>query len=608
MSDNNLSNEQKEYLAGFAYGADVARAVRGLPVLSDVAAAGTTISLGGTEAAGKSGPVAPEQIAVEAQQRFLAEGKTLCNEERAKLEKNPLDMWDEISERAAQKVFPKGTDTFLTKFHGLFYVAPAQDAYMCRLRIPAGELQSHQLHGLAQLSDASANGKIDITTRANLQLREIPAGEAMQVLYTLRELDIVNLGSGGDNIRNVTASPLSGIDPDELIETIPLAKRMHHYILNHRAMYGLPRKFNIAFDGGGRIGSLQDTNDVGFEAVEVESAGSSDVEAGVYFRLNLGGITGHHDFARDTGVFLKPQETIEVAGAIVRVFVRTGDRTDRKKARLKYVLDEMGFDAFLRLVEEELGWSLRRIEDAMLKPRCIVEDRWAHVGVHPQKQAGKVYVGLVVPVGKLTSDQARGISELARKFGSGRICLTVWQNLLIPDVEEDELERVLQRVNELGLEADTNSVRAGLVACTGNAGCKFAGADTKRHAIELAHYVEQRLDLDSPVNIHVTGCHHSCAQHYIGDIGLIATQVEVGEETVDGYHIHLGGGWGENQAMGRLVFESVAAQDLGPLITQVLRGYIERRESSSETFAQFAARTETDAFKAMADAGFVVQD
>lgn len=587
-----FSESQKQYLAGFAMGNDVARAVRGLPVLSGSGSTGSTVQIAGGQIRidGGSIPTGPERIAYDAQTATMNAGGKLSVEEKAKQDKNALDLWDDIIARSDAGEFPKGPDVFLTKFHGLFHVAPAQNSFMCRLRIPAGQLEAYQLAGLADLSDQSAGGFLDVTTRANLQLREIPADHAKNILYGVRDLGLVSLGSGGDNIRNVTASPLSGIDPTELIETIPIAKRMHHYILNHREMYGLPRKFNIAFDGGGRISALDDTNDIGFHAVSVpESAATETTPAGVYFQLTLGGITGHRDFARPTGVLVTPDEALEVAGAIVRVFIKNGDRTDRKKARLKYVLDAWGFEKFLSETEAELGHPLRRVPQDVLQINNS-EDRLAHVDWHPQKQPGLNYVGLVLPVGRLTSDQARGLAQIARRYGSGSVRLTVWQNLLIPDIADSDVAAVNAAIEAMGLQYQATSFRAGLIACTGNAGCKFAAANTKGHAIQIANHLEKLFELDTPLNIHVTGCHHSCAQHYIGDIGLIGTKVEVDDDLVEGYHIHVGGGWGSNQNIARLISESVVAEDCGEMIARLVGGYLERRESDTETFAQFAAR------------------
>ena len=597
---NPFTEEQQQYLAGFAMGSDVARAVRGLPVLCGSGANAQTIAVGGNATTkGCSAPSGPERIAYQAQDHAVAAGGKLCSEEKAKRDKNPLDLWDEIASRSKLGEFPKGNDVFLTKFHGLFYVAPAQDSYMCRLRIPGGELHAHQLAGLASLSDQSAGGYIDITTRANLQLREIAADQVMNILYGLPDLGLQSLGSGGDNIRNVTASPMSGIDPDELIETIPVARRMHHYILNHREMYGLPRKFNIAFDGGGQITALDDTNDIGFHAVRVtDSESSGDVDPGVYFQLTLGGITGHKDFARPTGVIVTPDEALDVAAAIVRVFVKNGNRTDRKIARLKYVLDDWGFDKFTGEVEKELGTTLRRFDSESVAKQTF-EDRQAHVDWHPQKQPGLSYVGVVFPVGRMTSQQACGLAQIARRFGGGRIRLTVWQNLLIPDIADSDREAVGDAIEAIGLEYKATSFRAGLVACTGSAGCKFAASNTKRHAMQIAEYLETRFDLDTPINIHLTGCHHSCAQHYIGDIGLLGAKVEVGDDMADGYHIHVGGGWGENQNIARPVAESVVADQCPEMIGRLVQRYVDDRSSNQETFTAFAARHSTEELQQM---------
>ena len=598
---NAFSEEQKQYLAGFTMGSDIARAVSGLPVLANSAGNGTTLQIGGAMPTvdGEPIPAGPERIAYEAQNETIARGETLSKEEAAKREKNPLDMWDEMIVRSDAGEFPRGTDVFLQKFHGLFYVAPNQDAYMMRLRIPGGLIRGWQLSGLADLAERTAGGYVDVTTRANLQLREIPADGAKQALYGIRELDLVSLGSGGDNIRNCTASCLSGIDSEELIETIPLAKRMHHYILNHREMYGLPRKFNIAFEGGGRIASLEDTNDIGFRAVEVlapqPTQDGRTLDPGVYFLLTLGGITGHKDFARGTGVLLTPDETIAVAGAIVRVFVKHGDRTDRKKARLKYLLDAWGFDKFLTSVEAELDVVLPRVsDDAFALPAG--EDRMAHVGVHPQKQPDRFYVGVVLPVGRMTAAQARELAAIADELGNGEIRLTVWQNLLIPNIHAADVDSVTSRIEACGLEWQASSFRAGLVACTGSAGCKYAGADTKANAMTLARHLESNLELDVPINIHLTGCHHSCAQHYIGDIGLQACQVEVGDDMVDGYHLVVGGGWGERQGIGRELYSSLPFSEVPPLVAALVRGYLDERDEG-EDFVSFARRMSDDALK-----------
>lgn len=597
---NDLTPEQKNYLQGFVMGSDVARAVRGLPVLSGSAAAnGTTISVGGETPAASEKLLGPEAIHREAQDRLLAENKKLCAEEKAKRDKQALDMWDEMMAHARDEKFPKGTDVFLFKFHGLFYVSPAQDAYMCRMRFPGGHVTSFQMRGLADLADRYAGGYTDVTTRANLQLREIAAANGVNVLLGLKDLGIINQGSGGDNIRNVTASPTSGFDPEELIETLPLAREMHHHIIYHRELYGLPRKFNIAFDGAGRITALEDTNDIGFTAVRVtEEHATNEVPAGVYFRLTLGGITGHLDFARDTGILVSPHECVAVSDAILKVFIAHGDRTDRKKARLKYVLDAWGFDKFIEETEKVLGRSLRRFPLDNCE-RSDVVDRNAHIGVHAQAQPGKSYIGVTAAVGRITSEQMRELAAISEQFGNGTLRLTVWQNVLIPFIDDEDIAEVRRRVETAGLHWRTSSFHSSLVACTGNAGCKYAASNTKRHAAQLADFLAERVELEQPINIHLTGCPHSCAQHYIGDIGLIGTNVEVGEDMVEGYHIFVGGGFGAEQGIGREVFPSVAADDVPARVESLLHAYLEHRESEDESFVAFVRRHETDVLRQM---------
>jgi ferredoxin-nitrite reductase len=534
----------------------------------------------------------PDAIHYAAQDRFSAAGKKLVAEETAKREAHPFDIYDRMRSEAKAARFPKGVDVFRWKFHGLFYVAPAQDSFMCRLRIPNGILTWVQFAGIADLADRYGGGYAHVTTRANIQFRDISAAHGIDVLEGLYDLGLTARGSGADNIRNITGSPTAGIDADELIDTRPLARELHFHILNKRELYGLPRKFNVAFDGGGRIAVLEETNDVGFQAVRVGEG--AEVPPGIYFRVALGGITGHRDIAKDCGVAVAPEDCLAVADAIIRIFAENGDRTNRTKARLKYVLDDWGIDKYWAAVEERLGRVLPRVPLSACAPRVPLA-RNAHIGIHPQAQDGLSYIGVTAPVGRLSCDQMRALAEIARDCGSGVIRLTVWQNLLISDIPDIKLDEVKRRIEEAGLDWQASPIRAGLVACTGNAGCKFAAADTKRDALAIADHVEQRLALDTPVNVHLTGCHHSCAQHYIGDIGLIACKVEEGEQEVEGYHVLVGGGYGVGAKIGRELYRGVTAGDTPMVVEGILRTYMTHRENADEDFAGFVARHDGEA-------------
>ncbi|MCX7899915.1 MAG: NirA family protein, partial [Methylocystis sp.] len=521
-------------------------------------------------------------------------------QEKWKREEHPFDAYPRLVAQAKENLAPKPADNFRWRYYGLFYVAPAQNAYMCRLRIPNGCLTHWQFAGLADLSENYGGGYLHVTTRANIQIREIEPKNAANIVEAIQDLGLWSKGSGADNIRNITGSPTAGVDPQELIDTRPFARAMHHHILNDRSLYGLPRKFNIAFDGAGLVGALEDTNDIGFQAVEVKDG--SNVAPGVYFRLALGGVTGHKDFARDTGVIAPPDEAVEVADKILRVFIAHGDRTNRAKARLKYLLDAWGFDKFLAAVEEERGRKLLRVSSDAIAPRPR-QDRAAHIGVHKQKQAGLNWIGVALPLGRVSPAQARGLSKIARKFGDGGLRLTVWQNVIITGVADAFVADARAAMDALGLPTQVSPIRAGLVACTGNSGCRFAAADTKRHASEIAAHCETAAPIDTPINIHLTGCHHSCAQHYIGDIGLIGARVPVNEEgdTVEGYHILVGGGFAEDARIAAELYQNVKAEDAPRTVAKILRAFRAHRASADETFAAFARRHDIDTLRGLAE-------
>jgi len=325
-------------------------------------------------------------------------------------------------------------------------------------------------------------------------------------------------------------------------------------------------------------------------------------EPGLWFRVVIGGVTGHRDLARDAGVYCRPDECSAIADAIVRVFVENGDRTDRAKARMKYVIDAWGVDRFLAEVEQKLGQPLTRIAAAAVMPRPPV-DRAAHVGVHPQAQAGLNWIGVALPVGRMTAEQMRGLAKIARDIGDGDIRLTVWQNLLLSGVPDCKVEDAKAAIVALHLDWRASSLRAGLVACTGATGCKFAAAHTKEHAAEIADHVDARLQLDSPVNVHLTGCHHSCAQHYIGDIGLMAVKVAINGEgdQVEGYTIVAGGGFADRARIGRELWKDVPATECPRKVEGLLRAYLDRRAGPAESFQDFANRHDVDALKQFAE-------
>ncbi len=551
-------------------------------------------------------PSSPLPVAAVAAAPDLSE---LTDQERIKRELHPLDGYSLLLQHAAADQAPDPDNAFRFKWQGLFYMSPMNEGYMARLRIPGGQLTSAQLREIAAVTDSLTTGYLQITTRANLQVRHLRFRDAPEFLRRIQAVGLHTRGAGADNIRNLTCDPTSGLDPSERLETLPLTLQLGQLILNHREFYDLPRKFNIAFHGGGSIPTVEDTNDIGWKAVRVWSPAELQAEgvsgfrpgdlltdavpAGLYFRCLLGGATGHKSFARDLGVLVAPSEVIPVTAAMLRVYLAHGDRTDRKRARLKHLLEHWTLDRFRTETETRLGRALMGIppgsEAAVAASDSAPASQHPHLGVHPQRQAGRYWVGVAVPVGQITSKQLRRLAELAELYGSGEVRLTVWQNLIVPNIPEAYVETVKKALVKVGLDWRSSALRGGFIACTGNRHCRFAASDTKGHALQLIEWLDSRVSLDQPVNIHLTGCPNSCAQHYMGDIGLLGTQLKRGGQPQEAYHVFVGGGFGPRQAIGRAVFQGVILEELGPLLERMLRVYLRDRHPG-EAFQSFTSR------------------
>ena len=550
-----LNDEQRKYLEGFFAGL----ATHG-------------VSFGDVEPT----PAAEKKVSLD----------DLIFEERVKHELHPLDAYDQILENAVTNKTPDKEEIFRFKWNGLFFLTPNKEAFMARLRIPGGLIKTFQLRELASIAKELTSGYVQITTRANFQMRLIQPKDAPEILRRIQSVGLHTRGAGADNIRNLTANPTAGIDPHELIDVLPLCNELGQIIINDRSFYDLPRKFNIAFDGGGLIGTVEDTNDIGAKAVKIGDE--------IFFRIAVGGATGHKAFARDLGVLVKPAELNKVIVALVRVYIANGNRTDRKKARLKHLLETWSLEKYLGEAEKILGCKLQRAPTDLKLEFSDSKLPHSHLGVHAQKQKSLNYIGVAMPVGQITPKQMLRVAEIADLYGSGEIRLTVWQNFIIPNVPDAYVETVKKALKKIGFDTQQSLLRGGIIACTGNSYCKYAQSNTKGHALELADYLDKRITLDAPINIHLTGCPNSCAQHYMGDIGLLGVKVR-GE---DGYHVFIGGGFGKNQAVGRQVFSGVTANDLKPTLEKMLKGYL-RRRADGETFQKFTARQDLNTLQAI---------
>ncbi|MBD2214854.1 precorrin-3B synthase [Nostoc linckia FACHB-104] len=464
-----------------------------------------------------------------------------------------------------------------TKCPGLFYATPAQDGILSRIRIPGGILNSQQCRALADIADKYGRGYVDVTNRANLQVREIHQGINALELQHLQALGLGCSNTTVDQIRNIMTSPTAGIDPQELIDTRPFVTAWDNYITANSQLSGLSAKFSVCFDGGGIVSVSDRVNDIVFAAVLVDTH--------VYFRLCLSvGAKGNP--AKDTGILLLPEQCLPVLAALADVYLAHLEPTSKHKPRLRELLNNIGCENYLQQVQQRLAFPLPSPRTQRWEPKSAPQ--FQHIGIHPQHQRGVFYIGIVLPLGRLETRQLLGLAELSEKYGSGTLRLTPWQNILLTDIPQQSIADVQREIVALELDYSISNINSTLVACSGSKGCASSATDTRGDALTLAEYLKTRVSLDSPVNIYFSGCPKSCAQHNKSDITLLGISIEEDNQKLEGYQVYLGVDDNE-QKFGR-EYQFVTVAKMPAFIEKMLLVYKTQRLNLDETFKEFANR------------------
>lgn len=474
---------------------------------------------------------------------------------------------------------------------GLFYGTSAQDGFLIRIRTPAGLLNHQQGRAIATLVEQWGSEVIQVTNRANLQVRSICTAPTPEVFQTLQSLRLAAQDPRVDHLRNLMTSPTAGIDPQELIDTRPFIQALEAYIQCHPELAGLPAKFSIGIDGGGAVGIGTRSkipwehryNEIQLSAVLVEHQvdQSTNLPSGIFFRLALGA----DKQLCDTQVLILPEDCISVIAALATVYLDYVNQApqSQKKPRMKHLLQDWGVEKYLQQVNRQLSPPLRQVTDRLMP---LPTRRYGHLGIHPQQQAGLSYIGVSLRLGQLTAIQLLGLVQLSETFGSGHLRLTPWQSVILPDISNEQVPGVLQNLSSLGLSVFRNQVDAAIVACAGKLGCAEGATQTRPHALALADYLSQRLMLEYPVNIHLTGCTKTCAQPSPAEITLLGTTIEQDGEMVEGYHVYVG----NDQQSSKYQLCDVAIADVASLIEQLLHLYKQHRATPNESFGEFTER------------------
>ena len=496
------------------------------------------------------------------------DGTTLNKFEKFKAEKDGLAIKDELDHFAqiGWEAMDKTDLEHRLKWVGVFYRPVTPGKFMMRLRVPNGIISSEQMRVLGEIVQRYGDdGNADITTRQNLQLRGIRIEDIPDIFQRLKSVGMTSVQSGMDNVRNITGSPMAGLDADELIDTRELVQKVQDMITNYgQGNYqftNLPRKFNIAIEGGRDNSVHAEINDIAFVPAYKEGELGFNVVVGGFFSAK------RCEAAIPMNVWVRPnQEVVDLCRGILEVYRDNGLRANRQKSRLMWLIDEWGIEEFRTRVANQLGYPLATAAEK----DAIDWEKRDHLGVFPQKQEGLSYIGLCVPVGRLFADDMFDLARIAEVYGSGELRLTVEQNVIIPNIAAENMATLLTEPLLAKFTPNPTPLQRALVSCTGAQFCNFALIETKNKAVDLISQLDAELNIPRGVRIHWTGCPNSCGQPQVADIGLMGTKARKDGKTVEGVDLYMGGKVGKDAHLGSCVQKGIPCEDLKSLLTSIL--------------------------------------
>jgi sulfite reductase beta subunit-like hemoprotein len=500
--------------------------------------------------------------------------------ERIKRDKSPLGILDELPaliaagyERVAEE------DIVRLKWWGLYHDKPKIGTFMLRIKLPGGKVSPAGLRAIGEISNSFGRGEGELSTRQNVQLHWLGLGALPEVFDRLHAAGLTSAGGCGDAVRNITGCPVAGLDADELFDTQPIVDKAAAFFYGNPEYSNLPRKHKITIAACAHHCNAPEINCIALIGVLRDGVEGFAVKVG-------GGLSSVPRIARDLGVFVPKEEAVEVLGVLLDAWKEDlRYRVSRVKARMKFMVDDYGPEGIRAEVERRLG---RRLADFEAPAADVLGD---HIGVFPQKQSGLFYLGVPVHVGLVSGDQLLAVADLAESLG-GDVRLTRQQNFAVTNVPEAEVDATVAMLAEIGFPLSANRVHATAIACTGEPHCNFSVTETKTRMDLLVRHLEERFgEQIAGLKLHLDGCPHACAQHWVGDLGFQGTTVrdEQGRRR-QAYDVFLRGGLGPASAIARPVFRRVPTEELDVTVDRLISAWLAARRPN-EDFRGFCDRT-----------------
>ena len=510
--------------------------------------------------------------------------------ERLKLEKPPLGIIGELPHLIATGYtdIPE-EDIVRLKWWGLYHDKPKIGTFMLRIKLPAGRVTPAQLRAIGELSNEHGRGEGELSTRQTIQLHYLDLPSLPHVFDRMAEVGLTSAGACGDAVRNVTGCPVAGLADDELFDVTPVIDEVTSFFYGNPDYSNLPRKHKISISACAHRCNAPEINCIALVGAIHEGEEGFGLLVG-------GGLSSVPRLARELGVFVRKEEALPVLRALLNAWQEDlRYRISRVKARIKFMVDDYGAEGMRDEVERRLGYAL---PDFALPPHAVTHAD--HLGVQAQKQDGLATVGIPVHVGLITGAGLIALAQLADELG-GDVRVTRQQNLVVTGVPLTALDETRAAIRAAGFDLDSNPVRGASIACTGEPHCNFSVTETKTRLDSLIQSLEAKFgEQIADLRLHLDGCPHACAQHWVGDLGFQGTTVrdESGQRR-QAFEIYVRGALGAEAAIGRPLFRRVPSEDLDDVVAGLVGGWLERR-TANEAFPAFATRSSDEELAAFA--------
>jgi sulfite reductase beta subunit-like hemoprotein len=517
----------------------------------------------------------------------------MSNVEQIKKEKDGLDVYNDVLRYAKEGYGAIDPDDFVRmKWLGVYEQKPKGGGhFMMRIKLPGGIATSEQLRVIADITDQYARGIADVTTRQTFQWHWLTIHDFPDIFERLNAVGITSLGACGDIPRNIVTCPIAGLHPDEILDVRPTVKAIHEFFTGNKEFSNLPRKYKLSVSADPEQCVQPEIHDFSLVGVVHPATG----QVGYGLRVG-GGLSTQPHFGVWLDAFFLPEQAVDAAAAVTGIFRDSGYREKRTHSRLKFLVADWGMERFREELVKYLGYDPPRGAPDNA-PENVYRD---HVGVHRQKQRGLNWVGLTILTGRVTGTQLRDLAAIAERFGGSEVRTTHMQNMLLPNVPDENLDLALEALKAAGFQWEGHSVRRGAIACTGIEFCNLAITETKARMIQIVTHIENRVSFDRNIRINMNGCPNGCAQHAVGDIGLQGCKARVPgqKEQVEAYDIHLGGALGKHRSFTHAIHRKVPAEKVGFALENLLTAFNSTKQGTEEfnTWVRRHTDEELDAY------------